>query len=87
MSSTVLTFVIVGLDDHPIFEADLVMRGDVLSICADILNMWNRCAVHITILLYQSLMTPLLLLQARQDLEMTGHSTCINSSSTQPLMQ
>ena len=28
MSSAVLTFVIVGLDDHPIFEADLVLRGE-----------------------------------------------------------
>lgn len=28
MSTTVLTFVIVGLDDHPIFEADLAVRGE-----------------------------------------------------------
>lgn len=31
MSSAVLTFVIVGSDDHPIFEADLVLRGDAPS--------------------------------------------------------
>ena len=28
MSAAVLTFVIVGLDDHPIFEADLMLRGE-----------------------------------------------------------
>ena len=32
MSSSVLTFVIVGLDDHPIFEADLVLRGETAVI-------------------------------------------------------
>ena len=40
MSSAVLTFVIVGLDDHPIFEADLVLRGETAIIldCREYVN-------------------------------------------------
>ena len=41
MSSTVLTFVIVGLDDHPIFEADLAVRGQA---CALLCTTITPCA-------------------------------------------
>lgn len=31
MAGSVLTFVIVGHDDHPIFEADLAARGEAVG--------------------------------------------------------
>ena len=78
MSSTVLTFVIVGLDDHPIFEADLVTRGNIPP------ELLHRVVSYSS---SQSRSERLLAEQGRQDLETTGRSTCISLSSMQPLMQ
>ncbi len=44
MSTTVLTFVIVGLDDHPIFEADLAVRGERSELFCYILVQCKTCS-------------------------------------------
>ena len=89
MSSTVLTFVIVGVDDHPIFEADLAVRG--MPLCCVTLKLPSICrdgyrSRGIRGPSFSPLLTMLLDINAHVQENpapaMTGRSTCTSSCCT-----